>query len=109
MRHRAGIHPPRKLDEAVVHQRIGYARQRAERPGQDRIHHEAICQSQEAGTDVPAHSGSHHPAGKRKRTRFLQRSCYIRGYIGRQAVDPHLSGEHQEGSDHHAKRDRIRI
>ena len=100
MRHRAGIHPPRKLAEAVVHKRIGYARQRTERPGQDRIHHEAIRQPQEAGTDVPTHPGSHHPAGKRKCARFLQRSCYIRGYIGRQAVDPHLSGEHQEGSDH---------
>lgn len=40
---------------------------------------------------------------------IFQRSSYIRGYIGKQVLEPHLSGKHQEGTAPDAKRDRIRI
>lgn len=52
------------------------------------------------GATIQPESGSVHDFSK---------VSYIRGYIGKQAMESHLSGKHQEGTDYYAKRERIRI
>ncbi len=49
--------------------------------------------------------GADHLTRKWKPSGFLKRTCNIYSYFRRQAMEPHLSGKHQEGTDHHAKRD----
>ncbi len=46
---------------------------------------------------------SDHLTRKWKPSGFLKRTCNIYSYFRRQAMEPHLSGKHQEGTDHHAK------